>query len=445
VEGGETTSCRIVTLKFQSPLSRAATTTCINPLTLHLGSKHNMTESRKVTTVVPLLKNGIDASPSGQNDAPVLSCSLPPNSDAAKKAKKAVYNDGPWHPMYEGHFPHNHPYVGSRYGRFDTPLQPSHSRQIHVQCRTDNENLAKRQILSFLDLPTELRLLVYQHLSVQRQYHKISIPYTYKPLEKSHEGRTKFIIIIRSVPGISILATCKPINEEAGPILVPLRKQITSKPPQILMDIACAAETAALPANPIPALIGYCASLERHPLMTYEEFLRRAYTAYTEILHGRKKTQNNWRYNLKTDGVMDGYYEDYPFHLYSWLYEQPAFRNWVTKAARQMLHCRSSRHIEIGIFSKASIHKTRAQMLAGYLYKAIQRWFGGISAHINLRVIEHLCSSDIRGAIHRGWPIRTTSKLEVIAFGSSVSKRRWKNEWIEKTYKPYKPPGSLSN
>jgi hypothetical protein len=94
-------------------------------------------------------------------------------------------------------------------------------------------------------------------------------------------------------------------------------------------------------------------------------------------LHRRKKTQNNWRYNLKTDGAMDGYYEDYPFHLYPWLYEQPAFRNWVTKVARQMLHCRSSRHsprIEIGIFSKASIHKTRAQMLAGYLYKAIQRW-----------------------------------------------------------------------
>jgi hypothetical protein len=202
-------------------------------------------------------------------------------------------------------------------------------------------------------------------------------------------------MVIRFVPEISILVTCKLINEEAGPILGPLLKQITSKPPQILMDIACAAETAASPANPMAALIGYRASLERHPLMTYEDFLKRAYTAYSEIFHRRKKTQNNWRYNLKTDSAMDGYYENYPFHLYPWLYEQPAFRNWVSKAARQMLHCRSNRHsprIEIGIFSKASIHKIRAQMLGGYPQKLIQRWLGGISAHIDLKVIEHLCT-----------------------------------------------------
>jgi hypothetical protein len=157
-----------VTSHSRSTLSRAATITCITPFTPHLRSTHKMAKSRTVTTVVPLLENGIDASPSGQIDAPVISCRLPPNSDAANKSKNAVYNDRPWHPMYEYRFPQTHPYIGSRYGRFDTPLQPSHSRQIHVQCRTDNVKTSKATDTQLLRSKNRATSHVYQHLSVQQ-------------------------------------------------------------------------------------------------------------------------------------------------------------------------------------------------------------------------------------------------------------------------------------
>lgn len=63
----------------------------------------------------------------------------------------------------------------------------------------------------FLDLPKELRLMVYEHLTTRTVSFEIVAGITLTDLK---------------LPGISILGTCKLINEEASPILHPRIEEI---------------------------------------------------------------------------------------------------------------------------------------------------------------------------------------------------------------------------
>jgi hypothetical protein len=78
----------------------------------------------------------------------------------------------------------------------------------------------------FLDLPAELRLLVYEHLEIETRLHTIE-DHCLDPMDSC----AAITIEIKSVPGWAILATCRAVFAEASPILLPKLEQIRDVEP----------------------------------------------------------------------------------------------------------------------------------------------------------------------------------------------------------------------
>ncbi|KAF2247114.1 hypothetical protein BU26DRAFT_520381 [Trematosphaeria pertusa] len=79
----------------------------------------------------------------------------------------------------------------------------------------------------FLDLPTEVRLIVYEYLPIKTRH---------RQLGPKGEDFSFLKLITKSIPGISILATCGQIHAEALPILEPRISTLRKEPVRILSD-----------------------------------------------------------------------------------------------------------------------------------------------------------------------------------------------------------------
>ncbi|KAH4021890.1 hypothetical protein HBI25_020010 [Parastagonospora nodorum] len=98
-------------------------------------------------------------------------------------------------------------------------LRASEARQIEATSRghcTRSPNMAGA--FRFLDLPKEIRLMVYERL----------------PIKTTHHGDEELTLVYRTLPGISIFTTCHEIYDEAKAILSPRLATIRNQPLQLV-------------------------------------------------------------------------------------------------------------------------------------------------------------------------------------------------------------------
>jgi hypothetical protein len=89
----------------------------------------------------------------------------------------------------------------------------------------------------FLDLPAELRVMVYEHLDIVTRLHTIEVLCPGEWPEVRKDPRPTITIKIKSVPGQNILATCRAVFDEAFPILSPKLQQVREfEPVRLIMD-----------------------------------------------------------------------------------------------------------------------------------------------------------------------------------------------------------------
>jgi hypothetical protein len=151
---------------------------------------------------------------------------------------------------------------------FRNPSSPNVPRQIREDIGSEHRKIPKTaNTFRFFDLPKELRLIVYELLTVLTRHDQLSVSYRYT-VKKLHRGEVNFTMVNKSVPGIFILATCRLINEEARPLLRPLVHHVIQQPPRLSKDVKYAVKNAVSPASPLAAVIGYCSGLTRQLLMT---------------------------------------------------------------------------------------------------------------------------------------------------------------------------------
>ncbi len=349
----------------------------------------------------------------------------------------------PWHGTtddFDQNLSLNHPYSGSNYGRFETTLKPLNPldsihgrfampkrRSLHPAERSSQRRASQHSApIGFMDLPKEIRLMIYECLTTRTRHELIKKEYTYKVNKKTHRGQISCTMVTQSVPGISILSTCKTISDEAWPILLPLLNDVTYKPPKIILDARYAAETVASPASPIAAIVGYYSALKERPLLTYKEFLFEAEEAF-----------DPWPNAYEASLLNNGYYEDYPFHKYSWMFDDNKFRNSVKKLAHQLVsedRSRSQNNLkfEIALVNKSGLTASELDTATEKLHEALCWWF--LSTRVKFFV--QSVSDDVApGQYIRPtfvWPVGRTDHESKVVWWGCIDKEEWEECWAER-------------
>jgi len=89
----------------------------------------------------------------------------------------------------------------------------------------------------FLDLPAELRLMVYDYLPVTTRHSTFK-----QPVNDPEEPRMRDLtitLVVKFIPAVALLATCKLICNEASPILAHKLEEIRQSPLQLIVDSPC--------------------------------------------------------------------------------------------------------------------------------------------------------------------------------------------------------------
>jgi hypothetical protein len=87
----------------------------------------------------------------------------------------------------------------------------------------------------FLDLPSELRLMVYEEIKADTRHYRLKDPVFEA---RSHGMPASYITLVTQNLPVVLLATCHLINEEAKPIFAPKLAALRNEPAQYIVDSA---------------------------------------------------------------------------------------------------------------------------------------------------------------------------------------------------------------
>jgi len=265
--------------------------------------------------------------------------------------------------------------------------------------------------------------MIYEHLTIQINLTRCERTYTYE-CDVDEEPRSEtmdFKIVTRSLPGLSILATCELVNNEALPILTAGLNDIMSQPPRILLDIRAATSAIRSPGSPLAALIGYGTLLKKHPMLTYRGFLSEAKRAHERNTNADAGGRDD-----------DEYFQAYPFHHYKWMFYDRTFAKSIEKAGHQLAFHRpdnDTRILEIGITNASPISPHLFWSFADAFERVLWQYFGDTSVTIIVRPVLHLCTGDDISALGELFSTRPAHVYGGIYKGGAIYMQEWKRDW----------------
>ncbi|KAF1359298.1 hypothetical protein EJ07DRAFT_178927 [Lizonia empirigonia] len=167
----------------------------------------------------------------------------------------------------------------------------------------------------FLDLPKELRLMIYEQLGVRTKHCTYTTRISYLRGLPGSKAPIDYTMVVKSLPGVSILSACSLIYKEAEPILARQLRMLLDQPPKLIVEACHAKHFFCSNLSPLLPLTGYQQTLLYEPFLQYHKFLNRA-----DLYYYRHRLPPSLRR-----------------HDFHWpQLRDPNIANFMTKAARQM-------------------------------------------------------------------------------------------------------------
>ncbi|KAF1993448.1 hypothetical protein P154DRAFT_567993 [Amniculicola lignicola CBS 123094] len=133
----------------------------------------------------------------------------------------------------------------------------------------------------FLDLPKELRLMVYDRIPIITKHSTFTRSNYTEQVNSHHPLVYTFIIITQSI-SISILTTNHQIHSEASDIIAKKVADVLSKRPKIMVSIQNLANLWEY-GGPLIPLHGYAFALRRNPAVQFATYIEEAIQSWTSV------------------------------------------------------------------------------------------------------------------------------------------------------------------
>lgn len=180
-----------------------------------------------------------------------------------------------------------------------------------------HDSAAHTTSFPFLDLPKELRLIVYDQFVIQTRHDRMSARYHDTAIfENEERGEIEFTLITKSLPGVSILRTCRQIYTEALPFFRAHIDAILTQPPRIIVPLQ-SIEHLIWDFGPLIPLVDYSMHLRDAPSLQFSDYVIEASTEVKAMEPSES-----------CEGC--GHFSEIVLN--------PIYQNFVEKSARQILH-----------------------------------------------------------------------------------------------------------